>query len=319
MRKRDILNKIVLLILITTGFLLTSCNSSSEKSVNADDNKQSDTIPGIMDIDIKNPETAGFRYTDWDGVLDERGFDPLNFMYPTGSVKETKVWATGIAKGTEKEHILTKVYDDHRRLVQKKTYYHSDESGWNYIYDDYGRLIIVEETFNGEIVPERQLTYKYLPFDPDKNKVVREVFKQNILIRVETEQIVDNKISLEFDYTDKKTTVTNSLYFENGNIIKHVDVENFKYETNFEYDEHGILIKTIELTSKGKERFIYDFKYNENDNIVEGITNDYRHDPPTIMRTQKAMNHDQHGNWLRKELYEDDILVGLIEREISYY
>ena len=65
--------------------------------------------------------------------------------------------------------------------------------------------------------------------------------------------------------------------------------------------------------------FISVFKYYEDSNIVEGITHDYRDNPPTIMRTQKAMNHDQHGNWLRKELYENDILVGIIERKITYY
>ena len=130
---------------------------------------------------------------------------------------------------------------------------------------------------------------------------------------------IDTRISLEFDFTDKKTTVTNSIYFENGNIVKHVDVENFKYESKFLYDEHGIIIKTIEFNSKGIEMFIYDFKYNEDGILIEGITNDYRHNPPTIMRTEKAMNHDLYGNWLRKELYEDDILVAYIEREISYY
>ena len=231
------------------------------------------------------------------------------------------VWVLEIGvNNPEKEHILTKIYDSKGRVYIVRTFDHGDESSMNYIYDDFGRLIKIEESYNGDLVPERHLTYKYLPYNSDENKVSREVYKNNELIKVETEQIINNKISLEIDFTDKKATKTDSLYFEKGNNVKYVNDSGprFKYITKFSY-ENNTLIKMINLNSKEENMFIHEFRYNEDGNIIEGITHDYRHDSPTIMRTQKAMNHDQHGNWLRKELYEDDIMVGLIEREISYY
>ena len=59
--------------------------------------------------------------------------------------------------------------------------------------------------------------------------------------------------------------------------------------------------------------------YNENGNISEGIIHDYRDNPPTIMRIEKAKGHDRYRNWLRLESYEYDELVYLVEREITYY
>ena len=317
------------IIFILLGiYIIVSCNGGSTRS---DDNQKKqgeileteqvvNNLPDFIDLDVSDLNTIGFRYPLWDGILDEKGFYPLKFNYPAGSVKELKVWITRIKKGVEKELVLIKAYDDESRISQEITFSHGDESGWNYIYDNFGRLIIIEQTFNSVIVPERQLSYKYLPFNPSENKAVREAYKNNELIQVETEQIIDSKISLEINFMDNKTTEINSLYFENGNIIKYINDSGprFRYITNFEY-ENETLIKMINLNSKEENMLIHDYFYNENGNISEGIIHDYRDNPPTIMRIEKAKGHDRYRNWLRLESYEYDELVYLVEREITYY
>ena len=315
--------KIIVFMLVL--FIFFSCNSKDnggqdlKEGVNVLE-QEVNPFPDYINLVVTNPETAGFRYPKWDGVLDERVFDPLDSTYPRGSVKEMKVWAAKIKDDGEKELFIIKEYDSEGKISRIKRYNHGDESGWNYFYDDYGIPIIVEETFNGVIVPERQITYQYLPFDSDENKVVRKVSKNNKLIQIETEQIIGNIFSLEIDFTDKRTTVTDSLYFENNNVIKYINDSGprFRYISKFRY-ENNTLMKLINLNSKEEKMFVHDYKYDKDGYIVEGITHDYRDNPPTIMRTQKAMNHDQHGNWLRKELYEDEIMVAYIEREITYY
>ena len=312
-------------ILILLGiFIFVSCYD--DDSCRNDDNQKMkedileleqviNNFPDSVDLDVSNPETLGFRYPGWDGVLDGRGFNPLDSIYPKGPLKEMKAWVTETqGNNTEKELFIIKEYECNGKNLQKKTFHFGDESGWNYIYDDYKRLIKIEELYNGVLVPERHLTYKYLPFNSDENKVIREVYKNNELIKIETEQIIDNKISLEFDYMDKKTDENKKLIFSKGQLIQYTDIGNFEYIYKFENNESGKIIVINE-----DSMFLDELIYNSEGIILKGVTYDIRDNPRTIIRTQKAMNHDKYGNWLRKELYENEILVAFIEREITYY
>lgn len=304
-------------------FAFAGCEKSSSE-LSADGSQESKELgpnkvdienpfPEYIDVEVTDADNAGFRYPHWDGVLDERGFDPFDPLYPEGAVHEMNVWEVSPDDSENKELIINKKYDSNERVSQLITFFHGDESLWDYFYDSYGRLIKIEELYNGVAVQDRFLTYEYSPYDLKVDSVSRAVFKNNQFEKNETERFEKDLIVLEIDFDDKRTDETKTLKFQHGNLIEYVDSGNFDYVFKFKNEFNRI----VEIDEDSM--FIDEFYYSDNGLLQESVKVDIRNNNRSIIRIQKAILHDEHGNWLRKELFEDDVLVGVVEREISYY
>lgn len=289
-------------LIVVYVIVMCSCQrKGTEKNI-----EESQSLPFVLDFEF---------------IKNERFYDILDDEYLVGAAKTLKCWSTDIETPSEKELFAEITYNAMGMIIRNLSYAHGDQNGDEYNYDDSGRLSSRHQILDNKIVYDQQWKYKYFSEYQDGGGVRREVYQNNVLQKTEIETRNNNTIYFDINYSTNQKSEKYSLKFVNNHISDFVKQygTTTKYLTNFQYNDVGLLTKIIEYTAKGKERTVTEYFYDQNNRIQEAMTYDYLEDPVVISRIQKVVRIDNNGNWLSKEIYQNEIMVARIDREIEYW
>ncbi len=93
----------------------------------------------------------------------------------------------------------------------------------------------------------------------------------------------------QLNMNERKLVLHQEFKYENGKL---------SYSKEYEYDSHGRVIKSSSYYSYGAARQYFDYKYDENDNIISTLQSS-NYDEDAYCEYQ----HDSHGNMLQSTLY----------------
>jgi len=152
----------------------------------------------------------------------------------------------------------------------------------------------------------------------DNEIIVEYVYKDTLLQKVYSKNIIDNEIS----------ELTEQYFYDNQGVLKKRKTSSYIIENKDtvssdiwvnNYDENGVLYKSTSLMnnvldSMKKTTYKYEynklelplktFEYDENDSLI--VTNVYKY------------RFDKNGSWIEKENYKNDTLKYLTIRIIEY-
>ncbi len=266
-------------------------------------------------------EEKVINYTNsWSSFISKRLYDVMDFFAPIGPVKEMKVWVVNPEDNNEETVIFYKTYSRIGLIRKEIQYSHGEEGGYYFEYDEQNRLISYQDSKQGDLISNRCWSYKYLEFEEQMNIARRELYKEGELLQTEKLLISENSHELIIKYSDNNISSERIiLIFDGNNLTKYINEGLIKIETNYLYDEENRVVSQRDINYQGDLIFERHYKYNSLKNIQECITYDYRSEEPVIYSIQKTLNHDEYKNWIRKEIYVNDELVSIVERQIVYW
>ncbi len=186
-------------------------------------------------------------------------------------------------------------YNSKKKLIEKNK---SDGKGnqlltLNYKYNNKGQMVeeIVKDVSYGSNTVDKG-TFKY---DSRGNLIERKYYNNNGVLQ----SVFSNK------YSNNHLIASESIFFTKKRVIKNIN----SYDNNGNvieiksYDENNQLILTV-IT-------VFDIKSNR----IESL--DFRNN--LKKRTTYKYQYDLHDNWIYNEVYINNKLKGIIQREIEYY
>jgi hypothetical protein len=221
-------------------------------------------------------------------------------------MKELKVYTANISRDGEVRHEFLSFYQkitDDDKLIEEITWSAKDEieSKTVYEYDSKGRLIKELNYYDEEEFSDgRELLYN----DQDQLEMIRIKYADESETLQKYERLPNlSRISYysednELEYTEeRKTDDNNNLleftkygpnnkpehiiklsYDDYGRLSETLDndiIEDFRSVTRMEYDERNNLIQEITYTEKGNVMNSRISTYNEKDELIEEVVNDY--------------------------------------------
>ncbi len=166
-------------------------------------------------------------------------------------------------------------------------------------------------------------------YDKDGNETA-EVNYTQVMEREKMREAVLDKTVWQYDKDGNKTkeqylegdsAVIRTAYFSydgNGNMAERVNSENgFKLKTTYKYDVRGNQVEETQFDVTGKIITRIATVYEEKGNISEQTFFDK--DNRLQTHTVFSFTYDQHGNWIRKVQTNNNRVVAITDREVTYY
>ena len=195
----------------------------------------------------------------------------------------------------EKNHLIyykiQQIYDNQNNKEIVNTYDKNNKltSQTKYKYDSNGNFIEYNQYYEGKLVHKGKFKYD------DEEKPIEHNF---------------------YDQTGKLQSKRKNIY-KNKEIVDSKDYDgdgNLEFQTVFEYDSNGNETKMTNFNSLGDINQKIMYKYNSENIVIESI--DLYNN---ISKKEKYKYiFDSNKNWIQKIVFEDEIPMKIIERNIQY-
>ncbi|OHX63932.1 hypothetical protein [Flammeovirga pacifica] len=225
-------------------------------------------------------------------------------------------------------------YDSEYQLFSKKIYKYDAQSN------------LIEESYLQGKKLLKQIKYKY----SKRGKLIEEVFKDQFS-NGKTKYVYDAKTDLKieehyynrkdslyskakFTYNDNNILLEKAVYQygkhykgdvytydENENLIKHFDFSKnstigYEHTNTYKYNEKNQKIEK-KLVSANELRNHIIYEYDDAGNVIKEEIIVDRGSKDITRKT--LISYDNHGNWLTKTYFENQLPYYILEREIEYY
>ena len=281
-----------LLIILISGLLFQSCNSSREQKDKHFDNNDLDK--GNLNGNLKSYKeylyeekdtlidiTKGTKYCSRFIIFNKNGNVTASFQYRFNGKIDAK---------------SNFIYDGNLLIEDnsESCFYEINKFKSIYKYNNYGKLID-NISYNGKL--ELKFSGETKTIYNEKGAKIKEEFYNyaGILDEYKT-----------FEYDTRGNEIGIKWYMQN-------DLVNI---TNKKYDEYSNEIESVTISPLTNNEYKRLFKYDSNNNIIEKVIRDSEYKTDDIYTYYYA--YDKNENWINKTTSKNDKITSIIERKYEY-